>query len=197
VELRHSMRGQIKGVLSNLSKATVIVTHDQLEALTMADRIAIMRDGLIEQVGSPHEVFAKPANVFVGSFIGTPQMNLVEAELKSANGTVANILLGGNPLSLGVNPAVARHKPGKVTIGIRPRAFTPIAKAANSAITATAELIEPMGAETLIHTRSKAGTDIRVVVPRDKRVKLGEVLHLQPDPAQTHVFAEDGKAVRA
>ncbi len=82
VELRHSMRGQIKEVLTGLSKATVIVTHDQLEALTMANRIAIMRDGLIEQVGTPHEVFAKPANVFVASFIGTPQMNLVEADLQ-------------------------------------------------------------------------------------------------------------------
>ena len=77
------MRGQIKAVLSNLSKATVIVTHDQLEALTMADRIAIMCDGLIEQVGSPHEVFAKPANVFVASFIGTPQMNLIDADSRA------------------------------------------------------------------------------------------------------------------
>ena len=83
VELRHSMRGQIKQVLADLSKATVIVTHDQLEALTMADRIAIMRDGLIEQVGTPHDVFAKPVNVFVASFIGTPQMNLISAQLKS------------------------------------------------------------------------------------------------------------------
>src|SRR5579883_3042179 len=79
VELRQTMRGQIKEVLSGLSKATVIVTHDQLEALTMADRIAIMRDGVIEQAASPHEVFARPANVFVASFIGTPQMNLLDA----------------------------------------------------------------------------------------------------------------------
>ncbi len=81
VELRQSMRGQIKEVLSGLSKATVIVTHDQLEALTMADRIAIMRDGIIEQVASPHEVFARPANLFVASFIGTPQMNLIDGSL--------------------------------------------------------------------------------------------------------------------
>ena len=92
VELRHSMRGQIKAVLSNLSKATVIVTHDQLEALTMADRIAIMRDGLIEQVGSPHEVFAKPANVFVASFIGTPQMNLIEAQFKGYGNGKAKVV---------------------------------------------------------------------------------------------------------
>ena len=78
------MRGKIKEVLQGLSKATVIVTHDQLEALTMADRIAVMRDGRIEQVASPHEIFAKPANLFVASFIGTPQMNLMPAATSAA-----------------------------------------------------------------------------------------------------------------
>ena len=128
VELRHSMRGQIKAVLSNLSKATVIVTHDQLEALTMADRIAIMRDGLIEQVGSPHEVFAKPANVFVASFIGTPQMNLIEAQFKSYGNGKAKVAFDEQDVDLSVNPAVANLKPGKVTVGIRPRAFTVVSE---------------------------------------------------------------------
>ncbi len=105
VELRQTMRGQIKEVLSGLSKATVIVTHDQLEALTMADRIAIMRDGLIEQVGTPHEVFAKPANVFVASFIGTPQMNLMEADLKSFDKGVASVTLAGNAVEMAADPA--------------------------------------------------------------------------------------------
>ena len=100
VELRHSMRGQIKEVLTGLSKATVIVTHDQLEALTMASRIAIMKDGVIEQVGTPHEVFAKPVNVFVASFIGTPQMNLVEADLQSFGDGKASVVLAGQPLSI-------------------------------------------------------------------------------------------------
>ncbi len=197
VELRHSMRGQIKGVLSSLSKATVIVTHDQLEALTMADRIAIMRDGLIEQVGTPHDVFAKPANVFVASFIGTPQMNLVEADFKSYAGGKAFLTFDQEDLTFAANRAVSAMKPSKVTIGIRPRAFTPASKSSTETFIAQAELIEPMGAETLIHARTKSGNEIRVVVPRDKRVKSGEVLHLVPDPAQTHVFGEDGKAVRA
>ena len=99
--------GQIKGVLSNLSKATVIVTHDQLEALTMADRIAIMRDGLIEQVGSPHDVFAKPANVFVASFIGTPQMNLIEAEFKSYSDGKATVTFDRQDVDLPADPAAA------------------------------------------------------------------------------------------
>jgi multiple sugar transport system ATP-binding protein len=197
VELRQSMRGQIKGVLSNLSKATVIVTHDQLEALTMADRIAIMRDGLIEQVGSPHEVFAKPANVFVASFIGTPQMNLIAAQFKGYSDGKARVVFDQQDVDLTVNPAVADIRPGTVTVGVRPRAFTVVPEDTPDAIDAMVELIEPMGAETLIHARTKTGGDIRVVVPRDKKLKAGEALHLIPDPAQTHVFAEDGRAVRA
>ena len=197
VELRQSMRGQIKEVLSNLSKATVIVTHDQLEALTMADRIAIMKDGLIEQIGTPHDVFAKPANVFVASFIGTPQMNLVEGEMKNYSDGKAYVIMAGKAIEIEANPAVNRIKGSKVTIGIRPRAFTPAPKSSLDTIAAQAELIEPMGAETLIHARTPAGTDIRFVVPRDKRVKIGDALHLQPDPRQTHFFGADGKAVRA
>jgi ABC-type sugar transport system ATPase subunit len=197
VEQRHSMRGQIKQVLANLSKATVIVTHDQLEALTMADRIAIMKDGVIEQVGTPHEVFAKPANVFVASFIGTPQMNLVEAEYKSFVNGKARMEFSGQEVDLGVNPAVAGHKPGKVMVGIRPRAFSVAQEDTADTIDAVAELIEPMGAETLVHARTPSGGDIRVVVPRENRVSIGEALHLVPDPAQTHVFGDDGKAVRA
>jgi multiple sugar transport system ATP-binding protein len=197
VELRHSMRGQIKEVLSNLSKATVIVTHDQLEALTMADRIAIMRDGMIEQVGTPHEVFAKPANVFVASFIGTPQMNLMEADLKSFDKGMASVTLAGNAVEMAADPAVSTLKPSRVMIGIRPRAFTAENSAGKGTIQAQAELIEPMGAETLVHARTKLGGDIRVVVPRTQRIKIGEVLHLKPDPKQTHFFGENGRAVRA
>ncbi len=196
VELRHSMRGQIKEVLSNLSKATVIVTHDQLEALTMADRIAIMRDGLIEQVGTPHDVFARPANVFVASFIGTPQMNLLEADLKGFSNGVASVNLAGNAIEISADPAVAQLKHAKVTLGIRPRAFTPVAAAASDTIAAVAELIEPMGSETLVHARTTTGGDIRVVVPRDRRIKIGEALHLKPDPRQTHFFGQEGSAVR-
>ena len=119
------MRGQIKNVLTGLSKATVIVTHDQLEALTMADRIAIMRDGVIEQVASPHDVFARPANVFVASFIGTPQMNLLAAEFEGMDGAKGSFGVEGRRPSLDVDPAVARLARGRVTLGIRPRAFVP------------------------------------------------------------------------
>ena len=196
VELRQSMRGQIKEVLSGLSKATVIVTHDQLEALTMADRIAIMRDGVIEQISTPHEVFARPANVFVASFIGTPQMNLMEVDFKGMQGKKANLGFNSKSITIDVDSAVKTLKPSRVTIGIRPRALAPKDAAGADTIAAAAELIEPRGAETLIHARGEAGHEIRVVVPRDVRIRIGETLHLRPDPRQTHIFDEAGRAVR-
>jgi multiple sugar transport system ATP-binding protein len=196
VELRQSMRGQIKGVLTALSKATVIVTHDQLEALTMADRIAIMRDGRIEQASSPHSVFAKPANVFVASFIGTPQMNLIEAEFEGMEEARGSFAVDGRRLRLEVDPAVGRLAKGKVTLGIRPRAFFLHEPTSSDTLIGQAELIEPMGAETLVHARTQSGNDIRVVVPREDRVHVGERLHLKTDARQTHVFDATGKAVR-
>jgi multiple sugar transport system ATP-binding protein len=197
VELRQTMRGQIKEVLQGLSKATVIVTHDQLEALTMASRTAIMRDGRIEQIGTPHEVFARPANAFVASFIGTPQMNLIDARLLSVSGNVAEVAMEGTTVRMPVDAAVAGLEPGAITIGFRPRALTLASEASPAAISSKAELIEPMGAETLIHARTATGDDVRVVLPRARRVTIGEVLHLVPEAGQTHVFDATGKAIRA
>ncbi|MCP4071121.1 MAG: ABC transporter ATP-binding protein [Hyphomicrobiales bacterium] len=194
VELRESMRGQIKEVLQGLSKPTVIVTHDQLEALTMADRITIMRDGLIEQIGTPHEVFTKPVNIFVASFIGTPQMNLLGVELIRCNGNDAEVVLDGNPLKFGVEAIASELSPGEITLGIRPRAFSLQSESGKDAISVTSEIIEPMGAETLVHARTISETEIRVVVPREKKVTSGETLHLRPDPGQTLVFNKHGKA---
>ena len=196
VELRQTMRGQIKNVLTGLSKATVIVTHDQLEALTMADRIAIMRDGLIEQVASPHEVFAKPANVFVASFIGTPQMNLLAAEFEGMEGAEGLFRIEGRRVRLLIDRAVQRLPKGNVTLGIRPRALTPQPADTSDTLIGQAELIEPMGAETLVHTRTAAGLDIRVVVPRENRVRVGETLHLKMNARQAHVFDGAERAVR-
>ena len=197
VELRQTMRSQIKEVLTGLSKATVIVTHDQLEALTMADRIAIMRDGLIEQIATPHAVFAKPGNVFVASFIGTPQMNLVVAEIAEVRGREATFAFADQRLRIPVDAAIAALPRGaRVTFGIRPRAFTIAGAASERTISGAVEIVEPMGAETLLHV-SVGQLDIRVVVPREIRVQPGHVLHLACDPGQLNVFDEAGKAVRA
>jgi ABC-type sugar transport system ATPase subunit len=197
VELRQTMRGQIKEVLTGLSKATVIVTHDQLEALTMADRIAIMRDGIIEQIATPHAIFAKPGNVFVASFIGTPQMNLVEARLAEISGGEAVLAFADQRLKVPVERAVAALPKGsKITFGVRPRAFSVAGAASDHAISGTVEIIEPMGAETLIHLRAGV-LDMRVVVPRQIRVQPGHTIHLTCDPSQVNIFDASGIAVRS
>jgi multiple sugar transport system ATP-binding protein len=196
VELRQTMRSDIKTVLRGLSKATVIVTHDQLEALTMADRIAIMREGVIEQIASAHEVFAKPATAFVASFIGTPQMNLLQAEFEGVEDGRGRFMMDGQAIRLPVDPAVRKLAKGQVTIGIRPRALVVDEAASGDAIAGRAELIEPMGAETLVHARTSLGNDIRVVVPREIRVSAGDVLRLRTDARETHVFDFSGRAVR-
>jgi multiple sugar transport system ATP-binding protein len=202
IQLRQSMRTQIKQILETLDRPTVIVTHDQIEALTMADRIAVMRDGRIEQVATPHDLFARPANVFVGGFIGTPQMNLVEAVLigcglPGADGMVqAQFHLLGDTLTAPVAAAVTRiADDAKVTLGVRPRGFEMVNPNTQGALHATIDIIEPMGAEILAHM-VEAGTDLRCVVPRTTRLEVGAQVGLRCRPGQIHVFDNKGALVQ-
>ena len=194
IELRQVMRGQIKEVLAGLSKATVIVTHDQLEALTMADRIAVMRDGVIEQIATPHAIFARPANTFVAGFIGTPQMNLLPASLlQHGEDHYSYFDLDGQKLWLQVSPAAQQLALGSaVTLGIRPRAFELSSEAAKDTFSAITDIIEPLGAETLVHML-EGEQDVRVVLRRGTAIQLGKRIHLRCKPNQTHVFDQQGQ----
>jgi multiple sugar transport system ATP-binding protein len=195
VQLRETMRGQIKEVLSGLNKATVIVTHDQLEALTMADRIAVMRDGLIEQVASPHDIFAKPSNLFVASFIGTPQMNLIPAVLLGTDAGGLRFRIDAQEVVLPVDPAVRQlASNAAVTLGVRPRNLSLAAEPDASTLSATVELVEPLGAETLLHL-TEGQRDLRVVVDRHIRAAAGSKVHVRCQPGYVHVFAEGGRRV--
>ena len=199
VQLREEMRGEIKGVLQDLSRPTVIVTHDQLEALTMADRIAVMRDGRIEQVDTPHNVFTNPANLFVAGFIGTPQMNLLPATLNAAHpGGIAEFAVeGGQTITIQCDPRVIELSPGaKVTLGIRPRNLEITHDSVAGSLSTKIDIVEPMGAETLAHLHD-ALHDLRVVT--DWRVPLteGDQVHTRFPPGATHIFTEDGEALRS
>ena len=197
VSLRHQMRGEIKEILGGLSKATVIVTHDQLEALTMADRIAVMRCGIIEQIATPHEIFTEPQNLFVAGFVGTPAMNLLPATLKHIHDTNATFQICGQTVVFAVDPAVRHVAIGtKVTIGIRPRAFTLHDEAMPYALSGQIDLVEPMGAETLIHAMAE-DTEVRVVVDRSVRPEVGANLHIQPKHGQVLVFDDDGRLLKS
>ncbi len=195
VQLREQMRGQIKEVLSSLAKATVIVTHDQLEALTMADRIAVMRDGVIEQAATPHEIFARPASLFVAGFIGTPQMNLLPATFIETAADGARFKSGSQEIRLGVDAGQLRQG-SDVTLGIRPRSVAVCDAASADTIAARVDLIEPMGAETLLHL-VEDGRDVRVVVDESEQFDIGDVVHLQLRAEQTHVFDATHRRVGA
>ncbi len=197
VTMRQSMRGEIKEILNGLSKATVIVTHDQLEALTMADRIAVMRAGMIEQIATPHEIFAKPANLFVAGFIGTPAMNLLSASIVGHDKAGTTLKVCGQTISLELDPAIQNVSVNqKVTLGIRPRAFLLNSETNDAGLSATVDLIEPMGAETLIHAITE-GADIRVVVDRSQKVTVGEKINLAIKPGQILAFGQDERLIES
>ena len=195
VQLREKMRGQIKEVLANLKKATVIVTHDQLEALTMATKIAVMRDGFIEQISSPHDIFAKPENIFVAGFIGTPQMNILDCKVIENKNPILKIEVLNQTIEIDFNGKLNVQQNEKYFLGIRPRSFEINNDASNNNFSGVVELVENMGSEVLLHIKIKDLT-FRAVQSRDQKIKVGDTVHLKPKIGQVHIFDKDGKVIR-
>ena len=194
VQLREQMRGQIKEVLSDLKKATVIVTHDQLEALTMATKIAVMRDGLIEQISTPHDIFAKPQNTFVAGFIGTPQMNLLSAKFISVNDSSYNFNVFNQNIEIQLKNNYSLNSNIEYTLGFRPRSFDIISENSKKTFSGKIDLIENMGAEILLHIKNENKT-FRAVTRRTSDFQIGNNIHLSPKLYQTHLFDEKGMVI--
>jgi multiple sugar transport system ATP-binding protein len=194
VQLREKMRSEIKEVLSDLNKATVIVTHDQLEALTMATKIAVMKDGFIEQVSTPHDIFAKPENTFVAGFIGTPQMNLVGASLEKHNNENCSFKALDQSIEIKIKTSSNLSENSNYTLGIRPRSFEIESEKSNTNIAGEIDLIENMGAEILLHMKTKSAS-IRAVLSRSLNLNIGNKIFLLPKEKQVHLFGNDGKAI--
>ncbi|WP_160120233.1 ABC transporter ATP-binding protein [Rhodovarius lipocyclicus] len=186
-KLRVTMRAEIRRLQRRLGVTSLFVTHDQVEAMTLGDRLMVMHQGRAAQVASPMEVWAKPADTYVASFIGSPSMNLLPG-IMAADGVVA--LDGGIQLTL---PAPIAGATGRsVTLGIRPEHLAP----APDGIAMQVELLEPLGSETVVHGRMADGTALTAKL-------LGHVpesgeLMLRPDPAWLHVFdRETGQRISA
>ena len=195
VQLREQMRGQIKEVLSDLKKATVIVTHDQLEALTMATKIAVMRDGLIEQVSSPHDIFAKPNNTFVAGFIGTPQMNILDCKINESKGSVNRLKVLDQEIEINFEAPLNLNKEEDYFLGIRPRSFEIVNNNSVNTFSGEVDLVENMGAEVLVHMKMN-GSTFRSVQNRSHNIKIGDKINLIPKKGQTHIFNKEGKVIR-
>ncbi|AKI03410.1 ATPase component of ABC-type sugar transporter (plasmid) [Hoeflea sp. IMCC20628] len=176
-KLRVQMRSEIKELHQRLKTTTIYVTHDQIEAMTLADRVVVMNGGVIEQVGSPLELYDHPASLFVAAFIGSPPMNFLEGDL--TNKTTFT-LADGTTLNL---PVADPKNRSQVTIGIRPEHFT----IGDSGWPATVSVVEPTGSETQITARL-AGKIIRVLIRGRTSTKPGETVHLAVDPRLLHFF---------
>jgi len=163
-KLRVQMRAEIARLQDDLGTTTVYVTHDQIEAMTMGDRVAVMRKGELQQVAPPQELYDRPDNLFVGGFIGSPAMNMVEASLERADGGLA-VTLGSQKIGLGdetlsLRPALGSYEGRRVILGIRPEdledAELEADTAADKRLRGEVELREALGAEIMVHFRTDA-----------------------------------------
>jgi multiple sugar transport system ATP-binding protein len=182
-KLRVAMRTEIKELHQRLKTTTVYVTHDQIEAMTMADKIVVMHDGIVEQMGSPLELYDHPDNKFVAGFIGSPAMNFLEGKLVGSN-TPHVETANGAKLPLIASRTGLDGKP--VIYGIRPEHL----EFADDGIEADVIVVEPTGSETQIVAR--IGQQDLIAVIRDRRpVKPGDKVKLRPNPAAAHVFDKE------
>ena len=191
-KLRVAMRTEIKELHQRLKTTSVYVTHDQIEAMTMGDQIVVMRDGHIEQTGSPLQLYDHPANQFVAGFIGSPAMNFLLGTLRR-HGVASEIeLADGTRLPAPRGAAGADGQ--RVVFGTRPEH---LALVDGSGIAAQVAVIEPTGADTFVSCRHH-GTELAVVFRERHQFSPGSTIHLQPDLARAHVFdADSGRALRA
>ncbi len=191
-KLRVEMRLYISRLHRELGATIVYVTHDQVEAMTMGDRVAVMRDGRLEQCAAPRELYERPANVFVASFIGSPAMNLLDGLVDGAS-----VRLGAERIAL-PDDVAARLRPydgGSVVVGLRPEA---VSLDGPARLTLPVVLAESTGADLLVHLRLEAAPDglLTARLPGAMRVSEGELLPLALDPAALHFFeAEQGLAI--
>ncbi len=175
--LRGRMRVELKKLHAELGTTMMYVTHDQVEAMTLADRIAVIHQGVLQQVGPPAELYDTPANVFVAGFIGAPQMNFLPAR---AEGQAAT----GDGFTL----PLPRETGGDVVAGVRPHDFS-IVDAAGAAVRATVEVVEPLGWESHLHARV-GELEVLAQVPAEQTAGLGpgDAVGLAVEPAHVHLF---------
>jgi len=191
-KLRVAMRAEIKALHLRVGGTTIYVTHDQIEAMTMADKIVVMEGGNVEQIGAPLELYDRPDNLFVAGFIGSPAMNFVRGRV-ARNGAAAVMTPEGETIPAPEAPGMEDGR--EVILGMRPEHLT-LAEG-DKGFATTVAVTEPTGSE--VQVLGKHGSDDVVAVFRERFMPSpGQVIRLAPDLAHAHVFdAETGRALRA
>jgi multiple sugar transport system ATP-binding protein len=196
-KLRVQTRAEIARLHQRLGTTTIYVTHDQVEAMTMGDRIAVMRDGLLQQVGRPQDLYDHPVNVFVAGFIGSPAMNF--ATVKATEGQ--DLMFGGAKLELAgeqARAAESRPQGSNLLIGFRPEHIELANGQAGDAVKfpATVDVVEYLGNEELIHAQAE-GIEIVAMLPSEARVKVGDRVDLAVPMEKLHIFDPESEKTLA
>jgi len=188
-KLRVQMRTEIKELHQRLQTTSVYVTHDQIEAMTMADKIVVMRDGRVEQTGTPLQLYDHPVNQFVAGFIGSPAMNFLPGVMRRVGGS-ARVDFGSD-LWLPAPPQATTAQDGqKVLYGTRPEHM--LLASGDEGVAGEVVVVEPTGADTQVFTRL-AGVEVTSVFRERHEFRPGEIIRLRPDPVRAHLFdAESG-----
>jgi multiple sugar transport system ATP-binding protein len=187
--LRVQMRVEIGKLHQDLQSTMIYVTHDQVEAMTMADKIVVLHSGIIEQVGSPLDLYHKPANLFVAGFIGSPKMNFIKAKARQSASSINVSFANGSEISI---PASRAQKAigEDVTLGIRPEHID-----LKGPINAQVRLAEYLGSESMFYATLTDGTDISVKADGLAKAASGSALTLNFSPEACHLFASDGTTI--
>ena len=195
-KLRVTMRAELRRFHLDLAATTIYVTHDQLEAMTMSDLIAVMHAGSVQQFGTPAEVYNRPANLFVAGFIGSPPMNLIPGEIVAAAGGPA---FASRDARLDLPHLAGRVAPGQpVILGVRPQAATlGLGGGASASLRGRVWVVELLGSEKLVEVDLGDKRRFTVQVRADTAVNLEEAVAIRLDPASVHIFdAQSGAAIR-
>ncbi|SMQ85790.1 carbohydrate ABC transporter ATP-binding protein, CUT1 family [Devosia lucknowensis] len=184
-ELRVAMRVEIAKLHNDLGNTMIYVTHDQVEAMTMADKIVVLRAGVIEQAGAPLELYNNPRNLFVAGFIGSPKMNFM-----TATGDGSLLRTGGVSIDLG------RNVGGATTLGIRPEHITVSEGSGVKFADLTVDLVENLGGQTVVYATTRDGQALTIVLEGQRSVELGSSISAYVDPAKAHIFDAEGTAIR-
>ena len=189
-KLRHQMRGEIKKLHQKVQTTMVYVTHDQTEAMTLADRIGILRAGRVEQIGTPVEVYRRPGNLFVAGFIGTPAMNFLPARIEAGGGAAVAVLGDGTRWALPAPMSGGAAPERPVTLGIRPDDLRFVGDGAGERegeVTAAVSVVEPLGNETLLSV-TLAGQEVTAKAEGLVIPAIGDRVRLVPRLANLHLF---------
>jgi multiple sugar transport system ATP-binding protein len=185
-KMRVQTRTDIARLQADLGVTTVYVTHDQIEAMTMGDRVAVMDMGVLQQVDTPLRLYDKPANLFVAGFIGSPQMNLLEATAADGEAKIGRYVVP-------VDPTSKQRMHGRITVGVRPEAWR-VVSPEEGGLPVDVTVVEELGADAFVYgTSDVEGTPHTITVRVNARntVRKGEVIHVTTDPNDVHVFDTD------